>query len=64
VMRDLLIGVGFRVQLLEYWDSVGSFHAMDWKWTDGPITRSRRYDLRNSDGSTTYTSLIVDAIKD
>ena len=53
----------FRVEFLEYWDEHGKFHYHEWRSEDGHIFRSRRFDPRNQDGSLTYTSLIVDAIK-
>lgn len=55
--------VGFKVQLLEYWDEHGNFHFTDWSDDGGHIRRSRRYDSRNEGGKLVYTSLIVDAIK-
>lgn len=54
---------GFQVILLEYWDEQGQFHFSDWSADDGYIDRSKRYDPRNQDGSLSYTSLIVDAVK-
>ena len=62
-MERLLEAAGFFVRLLEYWDEHGDFHFRDWAAADGPILRSKQYDPRNQDGSLTYTSLIVDAIK-
>jgi predicted SAM-dependent methyltransferase len=54
---------GFKVEFLEYWDERGQFHYQKWLSKDGHIVRSKRYDPRNQDGSLTYTSLIIDAIK-
>jgi predicted SAM-dependent methyltransferase len=54
---------GFRVELLEYWDESGRFHAREWSSEDGHIRRSSRHDPRNRAGALTYTSLIVDGIK-
>lgn len=54
---------GFRVELLEYFDENGIFHAQNWDMSDGYIHRSIRYDSRNSDGKPVYTSLIIDAVK-
>ena len=62
-MKDKLEAVGFKVVLLEYWDESGNFHFVDWNDGNGRISRSRRYDERNSSGKLNYTSLIVDAIK-
>lgn len=62
-MDRLLTGVGFQVELLEYFDADGKFHFTDWDPADGVIHRSRRFDERNRDGRLGYTSLIVDAHK-
>jgi predicted SAM-dependent methyltransferase len=53
----------FKVELLEYWDENGRFHAVEWSSDDGHIHRSRRFDPRNRNGSLSYTSLIVDGRK-
>jgi predicted SAM-dependent methyltransferase len=63
IMKQRLESVGFRVQLLEYWDENGKFHYTDWTDEGGRISRSRRYDRRNGQGELKYTSLIVDAVK-
>lgn len=63
IMKERLEKVGFKVNLLEYWDENGSFHFTEWSDDGGRISRSKRYDERNSDGQLKYTSLIVDAIK-
>jgi predicted SAM-dependent methyltransferase len=62
-LMKLLGKAGFFVHLLEYWDEHGNFHFKEWSSKDGHIRRSKRYDPRNQDGSLTYTSLIVDAVK-
>jgi predicted SAM-dependent methyltransferase len=62
-LKAQLEKAGFIVSLLEYWDEHGSFHFKEWSSEDGHILRSKRYDSWNQDGSLTYTSLIVDAIK-
>jgi predicted SAM-dependent methyltransferase len=54
---------GFRVQLLEYFDTEGTFHFTDWDPAAGPIQRSKRFDERNRDGVLRYTSVILDAHK-
>lgn len=54
---------GFLVEPLEWFDSAGKFHYVDWDPAAGRITRSRRYDQRNREGRLGYTSLIVDARK-
>lgn len=51
------------MQLLEYFDENGMFHAQNWDMSDGYVRRSIRYDNRNSDGKPVYTSLIIDAVK-
>ncbi|SRR6266542_4229033 len=58
-----LKNAGFELKPLEYWDEKGQFHFQEWSSKDGHISRSQRYDPRNQDGTLTYTSLIVDAIK-
>jgi predicted SAM-dependent methyltransferase len=60
----LLTEVGFKVELLEYFDIAGKFHFTDWDPADGMIHRSRRFDERNSNGRLGYTSLVVDAYKE
>jgi predicted SAM-dependent methyltransferase len=62
-LNEQLEKQGFSVNLLEYWDELGQFHFKEWTSEDGHIVRSKRYDPRNQDGSLTYTSLIVDAVK-
>lgn len=61
--KKLLEHAGFKVELLEYWDENGQFHFREWFSEDGHVRRSRIHDTRNQDGSLTYTSLILDAIK-
>lgn len=63
IMKERLESVGFKVNLLEYWDENGKFHFTEWSDEAGRIRRSKRYDSRNSDGVLRYTSLIVDAVK-
>lgn len=63
IMKSYLEEVGFKVELLEYWDEDGLFHFKEWDNNDGHIIRSKRYDRRNQQGKLNYTSLIVDAIK-
>lgn len=62
-VRHLLETAGFLVCFLEYWDEHGNFHFREWSSEGGHIRRSKQYDPRNQNGSLTYTSLIVDAIK-
>lgn len=63
IMTERLEKVGFKVQLLEYWDENGKFHFTHWNDDGGHIRRSKRYDPRNENGTLNYTSLIVDAVK-
>ena len=62
-LREQLKQVGFQVELLEYWDEHGVFHATEWSLKDGHIRRSQNHDPRNREGALVYTSLIADAIK-
>ncbi len=54
---------GFRVDRLEYFDENKIFHFNEWTKDRGYIRRSIRYDFRNSNGLTRYTSIILDAVK-
>ena len=63
IMKTKLEKVGFKVELLEYWDENGVFHFTDWSSEAGFIRRSKNNDERNQSGKLKYTSLIVDAIK-
>jgi predicted SAM-dependent methyltransferase len=63
LLSETLGETGFKVDFLEYWDEKGAFHFRKWNSENGHICRSKRYDHRNKDGTLTYTSLIVDAIK-
>jgi predicted SAM-dependent methyltransferase len=62
-LTDVFEEAGFRVDLLEYFDEQGIFHAMPWTPDKGLIRRSRRFDVRNETGTPRYTSVIVDAVK-
>jgi predicted SAM-dependent methyltransferase len=59
----LFEAVGFKVRLLEYFDSNHSFHFEDWSPAKGLIRRSKRFDSRNSGSQLNYTSIILDAQK-
>jgi len=59
----MLESVGYKVQLLEWFDHAGCFHFKEWDKDTGFIRRSTRFDPRNSVNPTAFTSLIVDAIK-
>ena len=55
---------GFRIKLLEYWDEYGQFHFYPWDISDGYIERSQEHDERNKINALSYTSIIMDGIKD
>jgi predicted SAM-dependent methyltransferase len=61
---ELFEGSGFRVRLYEYFDEAGTFHYQEWDTKDGKIRRSKRFDPRNRDGNLSYTSIVLDAIKE
>ena len=63
-LKNLFLKAGFRVELLEYFDSEGKFHFVNWDSQAGKIHRSRRFDKRNVNGESKYTSIILDAYKD
>jgi len=63
IMSDLLGRAGFEIRLLEWFDEEGEFHYEEWLEEDGVIRRSTRFDGRNKQNPTAYTSLIVDAVK-
>jgi predicted SAM-dependent methyltransferase len=63
-LRDVFSRAGFRVELLEYFDSDGKFHSVNWDPRAGRIRRSQRFDERNVNGELQYTSIILDAYKD
>jgi predicted SAM-dependent methyltransferase len=60
LMTELLTAQGYGYQFLEYFDSDGVFHQVEWDVNDGFIKRSAQYDKRNLNGKLAYTSLIVD----
>ncbi len=62
-ISQLLLGAGFQVELLEFFDEYGRFQAKEWDTESGMIERSIRFDSRNTDGLPHYTSLIVDGVK-
>lgn len=63
LFRDVFASAGFQVDLLEYCDEDGRFHAADWDTGDGLIFRSLRSDPRNQNGALGFVSLIIDARK-
>jgi predicted SAM-dependent methyltransferase len=62
-LQDLLQSAGFEVKLLEWFDERGSFHCLGWEPGEGFVRRSTRFDERNRENPTAYTSIIVDALK-
>ena len=62
-LTDALTHAGLEVELLEWFDEEGKFHAVEWAPEDGYVSRSTRFDDRNKDNPAAYTSLIVDAFK-
>lgn len=63
-LSDVLQQAGFTVKPLEYFDTEGRFHFVEWSPDDGMIRRSSRFDKRNHAGALRYASLILDAIKE
>lgn len=64
LLSNELLNVGFEVRLLEWCDENGIFHFNEWMPEDGGmITRSLRFDSRNTKGKIKCTSIIIDAIK-
>lgn len=62
-LTTLLETAGFVVRPLEWFDTEGMFHKTLWDPEMGMVSRSTRFDERNSNNPTAYTSLIVDAFK-
>jgi predicted SAM-dependent methyltransferase len=62
-LASLFKDAGFTVQLYEYFDELGKFQYQDWHTGEGTIRRSKRFDPRNSGGSLTFTSIVMDAYK-
>lgn len=62
-LTNVFESVGFKVRPLEYFDNKGQFHFKAWSPDDGMISRSQRFDDRNTNGQLKYTSIIIDAIK-
>lgn len=62
-LSEVFERAGFRVELYEYFDEAGQFHFREWDRKDGTIWRSKRFDKRNRDGSLTFTSIVMDAVK-
>lgn len=62
-LSEMLVQAGYKVRLLEWFDEQGTFHHENWDVEGGFIKRSTRFDSRNRENPTTFTSLIVDAAK-
>lgn len=62
-LSAMLENAGFEVRLLEWFDEQGNFHHEEWDIDEGLIRRSTRFDPRNQQNPTAYTSLIIDAIR-
>ena len=62
-LSKLLSNAGFKVTPLEWFDEQGEFRHENWDNAGGFIMRSTRFDPRNRDNPTAYTSLIIDARK-
>jgi len=54
-----LDSVGFKINLLEWYDENGQFHYQDWNSEEGHISRSMNHDHRNKENPLSYTSLIL-----
>ena len=63
-LSEKLITAGFSVKLLEWYDEYKVFNYRDWVIEDGLILRSSSFDERNINNPNTYTSLIIDAVKE
>jgi len=63
-LSKVLSAGGFeRIELLEYYDEAGEFHAVDWDVAFGKVRRSIRFDDRKTEAGLPFTSVIIDAIK-
>jgi predicted SAM-dependent methyltransferase len=63
-LTTLFQQAGFSVALLEHFDNQGVFQSAQWDPARGKIHRSQRFDERNVGGQLTYTSVVLDAIKE
>lgn len=61
--REIFEFAGFKVRLLEYFSENGKFHFRKWNPKEGMVTRSSRFDERNTPSNLAYTSIILDAYK-
>ena len=55
--------VGFEVKLLEYYNTTGNFHKIDYSLDYGKVRRTVKNDGRNRKGKVKMTSLVFDAYK-
>ena len=62
-MSKAMEEVGFKVNLLEYFNEKKEFVMNPWDKKQGNIRRSRYNDPRNTADKIVYTSLIADAVK-
>ena len=62
-LKQIFEDAGFQVVLHEYFDESHKFYYQEWSTQDGTIQRSKRFDIRNENGTLSYTSIILDAIK-
>ncbi len=67
-LEQVFLEAGFAVELLEWWDTNGTFNTHSWHRDDGPIYRSSLLDHRNENyrsgqGPLGFSSLILDAYK-
>ncbi len=62
-LKKTFESAGFKVDLLEYFDSSGRHNHKPWDPTGGMIRRSLLNDPRNINGKPVYTSIIADAVK-
>ena len=63
-LSKLLENAGFKIRLLEYFDENKNFNFKTWHPNDGMIIRSSRFDERNKFRKLSYTSIVLDAIKE
>jgi predicted SAM-dependent methyltransferase len=62
-LSNIFEKAGFKVDLLEYFDSNKEFHGVNWDEGKGMILRSKKHDKRNKNGILKYTSIVLDAKK-
>lgn len=62
-LGNILKGIGFDINMIEYWDENKNFHSCYQNDENGVIQRAYINDSRNFAGMFNYTSLIVDAVK-